>query len=199
MALSTNQKVASGISAAILAIVSAVLVKEGGYVNNPKDPGGETNYGITKQVAVANGYTGPMIDLPQAEAINIYAKKYADEPGFTPFANVSPAVGHKLIDAGVNTGPGRPARWLQASLNSLNRGGQDFPAIQVDGKVGPGTLAAYNSLVKVRGKVGACQLVIKLIDAQQGTYYMSLSNLNTFTPGWVANRIGNVPLERCKE
>ena len=37
---------------------------EGGYVNDPRDPGGETNHGVTKRVAVANGYTGSMKDLP---------------------------------------------------------------------------------------------------------------------------------------
>ena len=33
-----------------------LIGNEGGYVNNPKDPGGETNWGITKAVAVANWY-----------------------------------------------------------------------------------------------------------------------------------------------
>lgn len=194
-----NKKAAGGAVGVIGAIILAVLGVEGGYVNNPKDPGGETNHGVTKQVAVANGYTSPMIEMPQEVAVEIYTKQYADKPGFTPFATLSPAVTHKLIDAGVNTGPTRPAKWLQVSLNSLNRGGRDYPAIQVDGKVGPGTYAAYQGLVKVRGKVKACELVLKAIDAQQGSYYLSLTNLPDFTVGWLDHRIGNVPLSRCKE
>ena len=40
--------------------IDRVLSHEGGYVNHPKDPGGETNWGITKRTALANGYTGAM-------------------------------------------------------------------------------------------------------------------------------------------
>ncbi|WP_083579019.1 glycosyl hydrolase 108 family protein [Tardibacter chloracetimidivorans] len=46
--------------------LNALLHREGGYVNNPNDTGGETNWGITRGVAVANGYSGPMKDLPLA-------------------------------------------------------------------------------------------------------------------------------------
>lgn len=183
----------------IAAIIAAVLSVEGGYVNNLKDPGGETNHGVTKAVAVANGYTAPMIEMPKEVAVEIYTKQYADKPGFTPFAELSPAVTHKLIDAGVNTGTSRPGIWLQTALNRLNRGGKDYAPIQVDGKVGPGTVAAYNGLVAKRGKVKACELVIKAIDSQQGAYYLSLTNLPDFTVGWLDHRIGNVPLSRCKE
>jgi lysozyme family protein len=170
---------------------------EGGYVNNPNDPGGETNMGITKRVAVDNGYRGPMRDLPKPVAENIYFEDYIRKPGYEPFVDLSPAIAEELVDTGVNTGPARPSRWLQISLNALNRDGRDYPAIAVDGRVGKGTIGAYQSLQKVRGKVKACQMVIKLLDAQQAMHYLSLTNLKTFTPGWIDNRIGNVPLERC--
>lgn len=197
--MAVTNKSKAGIAGVIGAIILAVLGVEGGYSNNPRDPGGETNHGVTKAVAVENGYTAPMKEMPVDVAVEIYTKQYSDKPGFTPFAELSPAVTHKLIDAGVNTGPSRPSVWLQTSLNRLNRGGKDYPAIQVDGKVGPGTVAAYQGLVKVRGKVKACELIIKTIDAQQGSYYLSLTNLPDFTVGWFDNRIGNVPLSRCKE
>ena len=48
--------------------IDAILRAEGGYVNDPQDKGGETNYGITVAVARANGYAGPMRDLPVAMA-----------------------------------------------------------------------------------------------------------------------------------
>lgn len=197
--LKTKTKVAGGAVGVISAIVIAVLGVEGGYVNDPRDPGGETNHGVTKKVAVENGYTAPMIQMPQEVAIEIYTKQFAEKPGFAPFADLSPAVAHKLIDAGANTGTGRPSVWLQTALNRLNRGGRDYPTIQVDGKVGPGTVSAYRGLVKVRGKVKACELVIKAMDAQQGSYYLSLTHLPDFTVGWLDHRIGNVPLSRCKE
>ncbi|MCW8621188.1 glycosyl hydrolase 108 family protein, partial [Acinetobacter baumannii] len=41
-----------------------VLQHEGGYINHPSDPGGETNYGITKSVARQYGYKGSMKDIP---------------------------------------------------------------------------------------------------------------------------------------
>lgn len=40
--------------------INRVLSHEGGYVNHPKDPGGETNWGITKRTAMANGFNGSM-------------------------------------------------------------------------------------------------------------------------------------------
>lgn len=194
-----NVKQSAKIGGAVAAIIAAVFAVEGGYVNNPKDPGGETNHGITKQVAVQNGYTGPMKDLTKDFAASIYYQDYIVKPGFVPLIDLSPAVVEELVDSAVNTGASRPSLWFQNGLNSLNRGGRDFPPINVDGKVGPGTVEAYKSLERVRGKVKACELMIKLLDAQQAVYYQSLTNLKDFTVGWVDNRIGNVPLSKCKE
>ena len=56
-----------------------LIGNEGGYVNNPKDPGGETNWGITKAVAVANGYAGDMRTMPKETAKSIYKKMYWDK------------------------------------------------------------------------------------------------------------------------
>ena len=39
-------------------IINAIIDREGGYVDEPDDSGGETNYGVTKAVARANGYRG---------------------------------------------------------------------------------------------------------------------------------------------
>jgi hypothetical protein len=43
-------------------LIDALIEREGGYVNNPADKGGATNFGITEAVARANGYAGPMRD-----------------------------------------------------------------------------------------------------------------------------------------
>ena len=43
---------------------TALELIEGGYSNDPQDPGGETMYGITARLARAYGYTGAMRDLP---------------------------------------------------------------------------------------------------------------------------------------
>jgi lysozyme family protein len=59
-------------------IIDNIIELEGGYVNDPSDSGGETNYGITKKIAVAYGYTCEMIDMPVEVAFDIYASMYWD-------------------------------------------------------------------------------------------------------------------------
>ena len=189
----------TGTAGVTAAIVAAIFSVEGGYVNDPKDPGGETNHGITAQTARSFGYTGSMKDLPIETATNIYVTNYINKPGYGEIITLSPAVGQKLVDAGVNAGTSRSSTWFQQGLNSLNRGGVDYAKITVDGKVGPGSVAAYQGLVKKRGKVKACEMMLKLVDAQQTIHYTSLTNLSQYTPGWIDARIGNVPLEKCRE
>ena len=194
--LSVSKK--TGVSAAVAGIIGAVLLAEAGYVNHPSDPGGETNYGITKQVAVANGYYGPMKSMPKDFAWSVYYDQYLGKPGYDKLLPHSVAVVEELVDTGVNTGVSRSSTWFQKALNALNRGGKDYPTIAVDGKVGKQAISAYASLEKKRGRVKACEMVIKLVDAQQAIHYMSLTKLSDFTPGWVDHRIGNVNLEKCK-
>ena len=136
-------KVWGSVGAAALAILGAVFALEGGYADNPADPGGKTNHGITEQVARQHGYQGDMRELPKGFAERIYAQDYIERPNFHRVIALSPAVGEELVDAGVNAGPGRAARWFQQSLNHLSRGGADYPLVAADGQVGAKTLAAY--------------------------------------------------------
>jgi lysozyme family protein len=195
----SNLKRGAGAGTAVAAILAAIFSVEGGYSNDSKDPGGETNHGVTVAVARAAGYTGAMKDLTKETASNIYISNYINKPGYGEVITLSPAVGQKLVDAGVNVGPDRSSRWFQTALNSVSRGGKDYPQINVDGKIGPGTVSAYANLQRVRGKGRACELVLKLVDAQQAGHYMSLTKLNQYTPGWVDHRVGNVPLSKCSE
>ncbi len=198
MATTTNQKaVGGGVAALVLVILGAVSQLEGGFVDHPDDPGGATNHGVTEAVARQHGYKDPMELLPKELATDILKQDYIVKPGFYPLIEIQPAVAHKLIDAGVNVGPSRPSRWFQQSLNSLSRGGRDFPQINVDGRIGPATIRTYQALEQKRGKVLACEMTIKLLDSYQAQHYVSLTNLHSFTPGWVSNRIGNVPLSQC--
>ena len=59
-------------------IIDEILRTEGGYVFDPDDSGGETNFGITKDVARAYGYTGCMRDLTRDQAFDIYVARYWD-------------------------------------------------------------------------------------------------------------------------
>jgi lysozyme family protein len=189
----------AGLTATVAAIVAAIFASEGGYVFDKRDPGGETNNGVTKAVAMAAGYTGTMKDLSQGQAVVIYVTNYINKPGYDKIINLSAAVGQKVVDAGVNTGTSRSSRWFQQSMNSLSRGGVDFPQINVDGKIGAGSIKSFEALRRIRGNVRACELTLKLLDAQQATHYISLTNLSQYTPGWVDHRIGNVPLSKCQE
>lgn len=189
------------VAAALSAIAASILAVEGGYVNNPADPGGATNHGVTERVARANGYAGDMRALPKERAIDILVRQYVTEPGFMPIVERSEPVAREVIDSGYNAGPARPARWLQVALNALNDRGRLYANIPVDGRVGPATIAALDAFLARRGAKG-CEVLVKALDAQQGAHYLALANADsqfeTFAFGWFDHRIGNVDLKTCK-
>lgn len=191
------------IGGAATAIIAAVFAVEGGYVNHPSDPGGATNHGVTQAVAREHGFKGDMKDFTKDQAKTLIYVDYFEKPGFVPFIEASRHVGEELVDSGVNIGPAKPSMWLQTALNSLNRRGRDYANITVDGRVGPATLAAYRGLEKRRGRAEACELVVKLLDAQQAAHYLRLaSNDNAFEdfmPGWARTRLGNVDFRECRQ
>lgn len=198
----SSPKVWGSLGALVLAVVAGVFAVEGGFSDDPNDAGGATNHGITEQVAREHGYVGPMQSLPKGMAEQIYIQTYIQAPRFDRVLALSPAVGTKLVDAGVNTGPGRAVRWLQQALNDLGRAGRDYPAVAVDGALGPATLAAYRALEQRRGRVKACALVLKLLDGYQVAHYTRLAQGRanaSFIVGWLDHRIGNVPADRCAE
>ena len=89
-------------------VLDLVLVYEGGYVNNPRDPGGPTNLGVT-QVTLSHelGHPASIMEvraLTPAQVAPIYQKKYWNLIG----GDVLPS-GVDLIamDYAVNSGPGR--------------------------------------------------------------------------------------------
>lgn len=195
-------KVWAGLGALVASVVGLVISFEGGYVNDKNDRGGATNHGVTEQVARDNGYTGPMQSLPQGMAVEIYKRQYIERPGFDKVLALSPAVGTKLVDAGVNAGPGRASRWFQQSLADLSRDGRDYAVPGIDGAVGSRTIAAYRALEAKRGRVKACELTLKLLDGYQTAHYTVLSknpSQATFLVGWIDHRVGNVPASRCAE
>lgn len=193
-------KMAKGVKypAMIGSVLLGILAVEGGYVNHPSDPGGETNYGITKQVAVNHGYTEPMVDLPKELAMDIYADAYINKPNFNKILDYSVPVGTKVIDIGVNTGQGRAARWYQQSLNNFSRNCKDYPCIKVDGSIGASTLKAHENLIKKRGSVDSCKLLLRGLNTYQGHHYMSLTSLQSFNVGWFLNRINNISEAECE-
>ena len=53
-------------------IISEVMVIEGDYVNDKRDSGGATRYGVTEAMARKYGYNGKMKDYPKKDAIMVY-------------------------------------------------------------------------------------------------------------------------------
>lgn len=120
---------------------------EGGYVNNPNDPGGETNLGITMATFQRTAHPLLGIDptsanlqaLTPAQAGIIYKANYwnpvlADSYPLQDLANI-------VFDFYVNAGT-HASSLLQKTLNSLGAN----PPLVVDGGIGPATLAALQAL-----------------------------------------------------
>lgn len=173
--------------------INDIIVTEGGYVNDPTDKGGETNFGITKAVAVAFGYTGNMKDMPKSVAYTIYVTRYWTQPKFDQVSKISPAVARELLDTGVNMGVGTSGKFLQRALNSLNGNGTLFPDMTIDGLLGAMTLSALNIFFNLR-KVDGEVVLLRMLNAQQAVRYMEIAEANKeqekYVYGWVKNRVG---------
>ena len=110
----------AGIATAVAVIIGAVFAVEGGFVDDPADPGGATNHGVTEAVARQHGFDGDMRDFPrecsiegQVCAESIYRRDYIERPGYLPLVEIDPVVAEEVIDTAVNMGPRRPSRSWQ--------------------------------------------------------------------------------------
>ncbi len=170
-------------------IINEIIKIEGGYVNDPDDSGGETKYGITIKVARANGYKGSMIDMPRGVAFNIYAEEFWDSVRADDLLNISELVAEEVVDTSVNMGPSRAGRFLQRSLNVLNRRGKLYDDILVDGSIGSATLAALEGYLKYRDTT----TLVKALNGLQVTFCIELSERRekdeNFIYGWLRNRV----------
>lgn len=179
---------------AIDSIIDRVLEAEGGYVDNPNDKGGKTNFGITEAVARAAGYTFDMKDMPQSFARSIYLDQYVVKPGFDKVLMISPEIAAELVDTGVNMGPRVAAMLLQRALNLFNKHGEVYGALKVDGAIGSASLNALNAYIANR-KANAVPVLIKVLNILQGFRYIELAEGNPsqkeFIFGWINARIQN--------
>ncbi|MGG1943190.1 glycosyl hydrolase 108 family protein [Trinickia sp. NRRL B-1857] len=144
----------------------ALIGNEGGFVDNPKDPGGATCWGVTERVARAQGYAGPMRDLPRDTAKAIAKKLYWDPLHLDEF---DPRVGFQIFDANYNGG--HPVIWMQGAA-----------ATPVDGLLGPATIFAVRATDPLKFILRWNSLRLR--------YYTSLKTWSTFGKGWT-NRIAD--------
>ena len=97
-------------------ILDAVLQFEGGFVNDPRDPGGATNRGITQRTLSQHlGRKATLMEvrnLSRATAAEIYRKSYWNAIGGDL---LQPGVDALAMDIAVNSGVGRAKDWLAQS------------------------------------------------------------------------------------
>lgn len=162
--------------------IEAVLAAEGGYVNDPRDSGGETNYGITIAVARENGYTGAMRDIPRQVAVDIYLKRYwhpvrGDE--------LPPTVALEVADTAVNMGVQTAVIFLQRAINVLHPSAQ----LKIDGNMGAKTVAAVAEYCGLRDVA----VLVRALNCLQGARYIELAESReknkAFVYGWIKNRV----------
>lgn len=167
----------------------------GGYTNDPRDPGGETRWGVTKAVAREAGYRGDMRELPRETAEAIFEQKFFYRPKFDQVFDVFPELGAKMMDIGVNMGPSIAVRFLQRALNGLNTAQTLYADVKIDGAMGGQTRGALEAYLKHRGADGR-RVLWSLIDGQQKVRYLELGesnpNLQAFQYGWQLNRTRQV-------
>ena len=139
-----------------------LLHHEGGYVNHPKDPGGETNLGVTKRVYEKWGGTKDMKDLTVEDVAPIYKKEYWDR---CKCDDLESGVDWAVFDWAVNSGTGRAAKAIQKICGAAQ-----------DGAIGPKTLALINTQ--------NTEYVIEEFGKIRQDFYESLKTFDTFGKGW---------------
>lgn len=166
-----------------------LLKHEGGFVNDPADPGGATNKGVTlgtfQQCARSILGVDPTLDnlraLSDVDAGKIYKALYwdkihGDEIALQDLANI-------VFDFQVNAG-GNASKLLQRVLNAQGA----TPQLVVDGAIGAGTLAALGKVDNVA--------VYTAYKQGRKDYYNTLvaqrPGLGKFLKGWL-NRVDSFP------
>ena len=148
--------------------IEYIFSEEGGFVDNPRDPGGATNMGITLNTLSAwRGHPVSPQDvreLTPTDASKIYQQQFWNK---IDGDNLPSGVDYAVFDFAVNSGPGRAAKMLQATANQHE-----------DGVIGAQTIAAISSRSPV-------EIINALCDAR-ASWLKGLSTASTFGKGWLA-------------
>ena len=139
---------------------------EGGYVNDSRDPGGETKYGISKRAY-------PDVDikaLTLEQARTIYRRDWWDR---LQIDSLPEAIRFPMFDAAVNSGPGNAARWLQRAAGVAD-----------DGRIGPVTIAAV--------KAANPEALAARMHGHRLRFMTQLTTWPTFGRGWAVRVAENL-------
>lgn len=172
---------------------------EGGYVDDPDDPGGETYRGVSRVYwpewegwllidAMKSAGKRP-IKGQNAVIDNLvfyfYKERFWDvfEGDKIPDQNIA----NELYDTGVNMATTRAIRFLQEALNLANRNGKWWDDIKEDGKWGPTT---YGTLRKAFDR-GEENKIYKIMNILQGEFYINKMRANPAKEKWIGwfNRV----------
>ena len=137
-----------------------LIDSEGGYANDPQDPGGETKFGISKRSYPDEDIANLTLDGAKA----IYLRDF-----WIPLGDAHPAIKFQCFDFAVNSGIGTAIRKLQLAVGVAD-----------DGHWGPKSAAALASM--------DLNDVLMRFAAQRLLFMTSLSTWDEFGKGW-ARRI----------
>lgn len=146
--------------------LDVVLVQEGGFTNDPQDPGGATNWGITfeelKRWRHADATVDDVKNMTKDEAREIYRTNYWN---LMKCDELTAGVDLTVFDFGVNAGPSRSIKMLQKIVG-----------VTEDGSVGPITISA--------AKAVDAKQIIHAMAQRRLDYYRGLSTWPHFGKGW---------------
>jgi lysozyme family protein len=146
--------------------ITQVFKDEGGYTNDPQDPGGPTNWGITiydaRQYWKHDATAQDVRNMPKAIAESIYSEHYAIP---IQYDSLPAGVGYAVLDYAINSGISRSIKVLQQIVG-----------VTQDGIMGPRTLSAVNAANPSD--------VINTIYNERLHFLKSLRTWNTFKHGW---------------
>lgn len=142
--------------------IKHVLEWEGGYSNDPDDPGGETRWGISKRGHPALDIKNLTVEQARAIYRNEYWREVEGDKLPEPLAIM-------MMDSAVNCGISRSVKWLQKVLR-----------VQQDGNLGPVTLAAVKTQTAIA--------LAKEVADQRERHYRLLRQWPRFGRGWM-NRL----------
>lgn len=153
-------------------VMKLVLISEGGYVNDPDDPGGATNRGVIQ--ATYDGYRKrkglklqSVKKITDAEVYEIYDRQYWDA---VKGDDLPYGLDYVLMDGGVNSGPTQSVKWLQRALAPYYKG-------SIDGQIGNQTIAAIHDHPNVK------QLINAVLDRRLN-FLENLKTWKKFGKGW---------------
>lgn len=163
--------------------LSLVLKHEGGWADNPKDPGGATMRGVTlatfRRYVKPNATKDDLRKITDEQIAAVYRRHYWDA---VAGAELPDGIDYAVFDFAVNSGPARAAKYLQAVVGA-----------KPDGKIGPATLAATRAVLHA-------DLIHKLCDSRMAYLKRAKGSSGalkgkllwpTFGKGWT-NRVSDV-------